>query len=255
VSSGSRLFEPEDLSGLVCLKSLNIDETDIAQLLPKSWKDVFFGGRKSWGSHFHCHLLQKESLDPNTHSILNSLSDLSSLISLDLSYCNLSDGAIPNDLGYLSSLEILSLSGNKFGRIPDTICQLSNLESLYLSNCNRLQALPKLPLSLTYLCVENCPKLEESSDLLFTGTLSEKLALADCSLAALYIDYDGGSPCSILQLDLRKHLEKESHWVSLFLSLLHKSPSILKYEMEVGLGMGTRHFFSLLMNESNATTY
>jgi hypothetical protein len=101
----SRLFEPEDLSGLVCLKSLNIDETDIAQLLPKSCKDVFFGGRKSWGSHFHCHLLQKESLDPNTHSILNSLSDLSSLISLDLSYCNLSDGAIPNDLGYLSSLE------------------------------------------------------------------------------------------------------------------------------------------------------
>jgi Leucine-rich repeat (LRR) protein len=205
-------------SAISCLSSLEIlvlshcprlfepYKTAITQLLPKSCKDL----------SFHCHLLPKESLDPNTHLILYSLSDLSSLISLDLSYCNLSDGAIPNDLGYLSSLEILNLSGNEFGRIPDSICQLSNLESLYLINCNWLQSLPKLPLSLTYLYVENCPMLESSSKLLFTGTLSEKLALTDCSLAALYIDYDGGSPCSILQLDLRKHLETKDHWVSLF---------------------------------------
>ncbi|XP_059430022.1 disease resistance protein RPP2A-like [Corylus avellana] len=192
LSHCTRLFEP--------------DETAITQLLLKSCKDLLF----------HCHLFPKESLDPNAHLILNSLSELSSLIFLDLSYCNLSDGAIPNDLGYLSSLEILNLSGNNFARIPDSICQLSNLESLYLRNCSRLQALPKLPLSLIYLYVENCPKLEESSDLLFTGTSIEKLALADCSLAALYIDYDGGSPCSILQLDLRKHLETEGHWRRFF---------------------------------------
>jgi Leucine-rich repeat (LRR) protein len=209
LSHCSSLFEP--------------DKTTITQLALKICKYLLF---------------PKESLDPNTHSIFNSLSDLSFLIFLDLSYCNLLDGAIPSDLGHLSSLEIVNLSGNEFERIPDSICQLSNLESLYLSNCNKLQALPKLPLSLIYLYVENCPKLEESSDLLFTRTLSEKLALADCSLAALYIDYDGGSPCSILQLDLRKHLATKGHWVSLFLSLLHKSPC--------NIYITQAHFFSSL---------
>ncbi|XP_059430025.1 TMV resistance protein N-like [Corylus avellana] len=192
LSHCSRLFEP--------------DKTAITQLLPKSCKDL----------SFHCHLLPKESLDPNTYLLLNSLSDLSSLIFLDLSYCNLSDGAIPNDLGHLSSLEIVNLSGNKFARIPDSICQLSNLESLYLRNCSRLQALPKLPLSLIYLYVENCPLLEMFSDQTYLRTLSDILTITDCSLAALYIDYDGGSPCNILQLDLRRHLQTEGYWRRFF---------------------------------------
>ena len=187
LSHCSRLFEP--------------DKTTITQLFLKICKYLLF---------------PKESLGPNTHLILNSSSDLSSLIFLDLSYCNLSDGAIPNDLGHLSSLEIVNLSGNKFARIPDTICQLSNLESLYLRNCSRLQALPKLPLSLIYLYAENCPLLEMFSDQIYMRTLSDILMVTDCSLAAMYIDYDGGSPCNILQLDLRRHLQTQGNWVSLF---------------------------------------
>jgi Leucine-rich repeat (LRR) protein len=93
------------------------------------------------------------------------------------------------------------LSGNKFTRIPDSICQLSNLESLYLRNCSRLQALPKLPLSLTYLYVENCPSLEMFSDQIYTRNLSEILATTDCSLAALYIEhYDGGTSKNIMMV-------------------------------------------------------
>ncbi|XP_059428994.1 TMV resistance protein N-like [Corylus avellana] len=66
----------------------------------------------------------------------NSFSCLSSLRELDLSYCNLSDGAIPNDLSCLSSLYSLNLSGNKFRRIIDSAWQLSNLKKLDLSYCN-----------------------------------------------------------------------------------------------------------------------
>jgi Leucine-rich repeat (LRR) protein len=65
----------------------------------------------------------------------NSFSSLSYLIHLDFSNCNLSDGAIPNDLCCLSSLCYLNLSGNKFTRIPD-IWQLSKLKELNLSHCN-----------------------------------------------------------------------------------------------------------------------
>jgi hypothetical protein len=60
------------------------------------------------------------------------------------------------------------------------------------------------------------------SDQIYTRALSDILVTTDCSLAALYIGYDGGSPCNILQLDLRTHLQKEGYWVSLFLSFLRK---------------------------------
>jgi len=69
-------------------------------------------------------------LMPTSFSSLRSLK-------LNFSNCNLSDGAIPNDLCCLSSLEDLNLSGNKFTRIPD-IWQLSNLQALDLSHCNLL---------------------------------------------------------------------------------------------------------------------
>jgi Leucine-rich repeat (LRR) protein len=49
----------------------------------------------------------------------NLFSSLSSLTYLDFSNFNLSDGAIPNDLCCLFSLDYLNFSGNKFTRIPD----------------------------------------------------------------------------------------------------------------------------------------
>jgi len=158
-----------------------------------------------------------------------SFERLSGLEILSLENCK-NHSFFTRDISCLSSLEIVNLSGNEFVRIPDSICQLSNLESLYLRNCIRLQALPKLPLSLTYLYVENCPLLEMFSDQIYARALSDILVTADCSLAALYIDYDGGSPCNILQLDLRTHLQKEGYWVNLFLSFLHKKVFFLLHK-------------------------
>jgi Leucine-rich repeat (LRR) protein len=79
----------------------------------------------------------------------NSFSGLSSLRYLDFRNCNLLDGAIPNDLCCLSSLDYLNLSGNKFTRIPDSAWQLSNLIWLDLSYCNLLDG--AIPNDLTCL--------------------------------------------------------------------------------------------------------
>ncbi|KAK7270304.1 hypothetical protein RIF29_23353 [Crotalaria pallida] len=65
-----------------------------------------------------------------------SVSGLSSLNTLDLSYCNLNFRLIPKDLGQLSSLESLILTGNK-DLVPPaaSISNLSNLSFLELEGC------------------------------------------------------------------------------------------------------------------------
>uniref|UniRef100_A0A2N9GNS1 TIR domain-containing protein n=1 Tax=Fagus sylvatica TaxID=28930 RepID=A0A2N9GNS1_FAGSY len=88
-------------------------------------------------------------------------SGLSSLKSLDLSNCNLSDGALPDDLSCLSSLQSLKLSKNNFTHLPDSFSQLSKLKLLYLDNCSKLRSLPCLPLRFTLI---NCLRLVEDEE-------------------------------------------------------------------------------------------
>ncbi|KAG7941004.1 hypothetical protein I3843_16G015700 [Carya illinoinensis] len=91
------------------------------------------------------------------------LSTLTSLNALDLSDCNLSDGAIPGDLSGLSSLESLILSRNNFTCLPDSISQLSKLKFLYLDNCSKLKLLPNLPSSTQFVRARECSSLENCS--------------------------------------------------------------------------------------------
>ena len=92
-----------------------------------------------------------------------SFSGLSSLKSLDLSDCNLLDGALP-DLSSLSSLRSLNLSKNNFTRLPDAISQLSMLKLLCLDNCSKLQLLLCPSLSLKYVLAQGCTSLENYSN-------------------------------------------------------------------------------------------
>uniref|UniRef100_A0A2N9HQ95 Uncharacterized protein n=1 Tax=Fagus sylvatica TaxID=28930 RepID=A0A2N9HQ95_FAGSY len=71
------------------------------------------------------------------------------IVSLNLTDHNLWDGALPDDLSCLSSLQDLDLSRNNFTHLPDSISQLSKLKRLTLNDCSRLQSLPVLPLRFT----------------------------------------------------------------------------------------------------------
>ena len=79
--------------------------------------------------------------------------------SLNLSYCNLQ--TVPDAIGCcLSSLNHLNLRGNKFDCLPKNIIQLSNLETLFLSDCKDLRLLSELTSNIKYFEAEGCTSLE-----------------------------------------------------------------------------------------------
>ncbi|KAM5574750.1 hypothetical protein ABKV19_013941 [Rosa sericea] len=158
----SKIYEvPGNLNGMKCLEKLTIDKTSIREL-------SFIIGMKNlqYLSCKGCKCLVPESC--------KGLASLSNLIELDLSYCNLMDGAILNDLSSLISLRRLDLSGNCFVRLPESISQLSKLNILQLMNCRQLQLLPKkLPLSLREVYAQNCTSLTDYPNQIKVLTLLE----------------------------------------------------------------------------------
>lgn len=77
--------------------------------------------------------------------LLPSLSHLSCLQYLDLSFCNLL--RIPDAIGWLHCIEILNLGGNNFVTLPSSIKELTKLRLLNLEHCKQLKYLPELPSS------------------------------------------------------------------------------------------------------------
>ncbi|CAL2276064.1 unnamed protein product [Prunus armeniaca] len=97
--------------------------------------------------------------------VLSSLNRLGSLTILDLSDCNIGEGAIPDDIGCLSSLQELDLRGNNFVSLPSSIRFLSELQTLQLQRCKRLEQLPDLPSSkYVFVDVNDCTSLKRLSD-------------------------------------------------------------------------------------------
>ncbi|ONH89959.1 hypothetical protein PRUPE_8G026500 [Prunus persica] len=99
---------------------------------------------RSWHSFFTFGLFPSKNPHP-VSLVFASLKDLRFLKHLNLKDCNLCEGAIPEDIGLLSSLEELNLDGNHFVSLPASISGLSKLSSFSLKNCKRLQKLPSLP--------------------------------------------------------------------------------------------------------------
>ncbi|XP_010645905.1 disease resistance protein RPV1 [Vitis vinifera] len=167
ILSGCSKFEgfPENFGSLEMLKELYADEIAI-RVLPSSFsflrnlKILSFKGCK--GPLSTLWLLPRRTSN-SIGSILQPLSGLCSLTTLNLSNCNLSDEPNLSSLGFLSSLEDLHLGGNDFVTLPSTISRLSNLKRLELENCRRLQALPELPSSIYHIYAENCTSLKGGS--------------------------------------------------------------------------------------------
>ncbi|KAM7466872.1 hypothetical protein LguiB_014434 [Lonicera macranthoides] len=143
---------PFDLGKMECLTVFHADGTSICQSLTitretKSSSSIFW----AWNSK------PAKTPDPVKFAI-SSL--CRSLVNLSLANCNLPDDAIPKDLGRLSSLQNLNLSGNQIYSLPESIKYLTMLQALELEGCKRLHSLPELPSSITELNLWNCKSLE-----------------------------------------------------------------------------------------------
>ncbi|WMV32344.1 hypothetical protein MTR67_025729 [Solanum verrucosum] len=101
---------------------------------------------------------------------------LHSLEILNLSFCNLIDRGLPEDIGCLSSLKELHLNGNNFVHLPESIAQLGDLETLYLSNCKRLPQLLEFSKQLPTIFAD------WSNDLI-CNSLFQNISFASCSLS------------------------------------------------------------------------
>ncbi|XP_058730475.1 disease resistance protein RUN1-like [Vicia villosa] len=92
-------------------------------------------------THFRYLIFRKP--EDSVGLLLPSLSRLSCLEYLDLSFCNLLQ--IPTAIGLLHCLETLYLGGNNFVTLPSSIKELSQLRILNLQHCKQLKYLPELP--------------------------------------------------------------------------------------------------------------
>ncbi|KAM5551801.1 hypothetical protein ABKV19_026582 [Rosa sericea] len=108
---------------------------------------------------FHLPISQKVNTEPMSFRL--PISGLCNLTYLNLSNCNLGEGAFANEFGYFPSLVTLNLSGNNFVRLPSGIGLLSRLENFNLENCKRLQELSDLPSnSILDLRADGCTSLK-----------------------------------------------------------------------------------------------
>ncbi|XP_024165351.2 uncharacterized protein LOC112172298 isoform X2 [Rosa chinensis] len=141
LSYSSRIDQlPEDIGSLENLEKLDACYTAIRKVpssivLLKNLKLLCFHG---------CRQVPGECSDASLGLQLpKSFAGLSSLETLSLGQCDLAEGAIPDDIGCLSSLKVLRLDENNFVSLPESISQLPNLREIHIPNCSKLQSLPK----------------------------------------------------------------------------------------------------------------
>ncbi|XP_062016489.1 disease resistance protein Roq1-like isoform X2 [Rosa rugosa] len=164
----------ESVGQIECLKELDLSGTALSELpssivLMKNLEVLSFRGckgppPKSWHLFPPFGSFQRNSPEP-AGLVMASLNNLHSVRKLDLSNCSFGEGAIPDDIGCLSSLEELNLGGNNFISLPASIRWLSQLILLNLEGCKKLQRLPDLPSNeeLT-ITIDDCTSLEMLPD-------------------------------------------------------------------------------------------
>ncbi|RVW29908.1 Disease resistance-like protein DSC1 [Vitis vinifera] len=157
---------PDDMGSLQCLVKLEsngsgIQEVPTSITLLTNLQVLSLTGCKGGESKSRNLALSLRS-SPTEGFRLSSLTALYSLKELNLSDCNLLEGALPSDLSSLSWLERLDLSRNSFITVP-SLSRLPQLERLILEHCKSLQSLPELPSSIIELLANDCTSLENIS--------------------------------------------------------------------------------------------
>ncbi|KAL3333516.1 hypothetical protein AABB24_033537 [Solanum stoloniferum] len=157
---------------------------------------------------------------------------LCSLEYLDLSYCNIIDGGLPEDIGSLSSLKELKLGGNNFEHLPRSIAQLGALQTLDLSHCMRLTQLP-----------EDIGSLSSLKELNLRGNNFEHLPCSIAQLGAL--EYLNLSDCKKLTQLPEFPQQLHANWSNdLFCNSLLKNVSSLQHAIFSSHSLSLRVFRS-----------
>ncbi|XP_052195828.1 disease resistance-like protein DSC1 [Diospyros lotus] len=244
VSGCSKLSKlPENLGGLQRLHKLHADFTAIKQppssiAHMKRLRVLSFRGCKGgvtstpWNSLFSSFLIPKERQDPMGFE-LPPLSSLRSLCKLDLGNCNFSKGFLPDDLGSLSSLEFLYLSGSNIIGLPASIGYHLRLSNLMLKDCKKLKTLPYLPISISFIDASGCTSLEIFTDLRWGNRwdncrFSRSIILINCHTLAK------NQPDLHIQLirNLIKNIAHLSHYTIIFPG--REIPKYFNYQNNMG---------------------
>ena len=160
---------PEVLEPMVCLGYLYLEQTSITKL-PSPIGNM---RRLACLEVGNCKYLNDIECFVDLQ-LSKKLVNLYYLRKLNLDGCHIS--VVPDNLGCLSLLEVLDLSGNNFSTIPISITELYELQYLGLRNCKRLESLPELPPRLSKLDADNCESLnylESSSSTVVEGNIFE----------------------------------------------------------------------------------
>ncbi|XP_015170536.1 TMV resistance protein N-like [Solanum tuberosum] len=140
---------------------------------------------------------------------------------LSLRYCGFSEADVPRDIGSLSNLHDLDLSGNSFLNLPFDFSKLPRLSSLHLNDCENLQTLPSISnlKYLTTLELRNCQKLVKITGLDNLPSI-EKMGMINCTLLQNPFN-EGFFSAHALSIPSRKHQRYE-----LSLQINHESNEI-----------------------------
>ncbi|KAJ6292113.1 hypothetical protein OIU76_024092 [Salix suchowensis] len=146
----------------------------------KNLKDLSLCGCKGSTSTTLASRLRSWFLPPSPTNLLPpSFHGLDKLTTLSLRDCNLSDDALPRDLGSLRSLTNLELGRNSFRSLPASLSNLLRLTGLKLDDNEWLQTIPDLPRNLDVLQASNCTSLERLPDISLASRM-RLLYIANC---------------------------------------------------------------------------
>ncbi|KAL6329288.1 hypothetical protein AAG906_015494 [Vitis piasezkii] len=158
---------PDDMGSLQCLVKLKANGTGIQEVptsitLLTKLEVLSLAGCKGGESKLR-NLALSLRASPTDGLRLSFWPFLCPLKKLNLSDCNLLEGALPSDLSSLSWLECLDLSRNSFITVP-SLSRLPRLERLILEHCKSIRSLPELPSSIEELLANDCISLETISN-------------------------------------------------------------------------------------------
>jgi len=214
---------PENMGEMECLHMLHLNGTAIRQLPRcivglKKLRDLSLDGRSGSQPNKSRFWWGLPRLNGRKAFVLASLDGLFSLKYLDLSNCGVCEGDLPGDIGCLSSLEKLSLSGNNFVSLLASIGCLSKLKLFWVNGCQSLEQLPDLSklTSLVDINIANCTSLKMFPHLSSNCSLNNRIHF-NCANCFVLIDNEGCD--SIILKMLQRYLQPRVLSLSVCLSL------------------------------------